>query len=307
MLRISLLLVGAWTLLAQDSSQRNFFAINGLSATLSSGIEFRYTVISYPGNDHARLIDVSGVSVGDPEPVVHRFVVDETHHQYFGYDISAEPAAAPGQYRVTIAPLTLNPEKLPEHFHHAYSGPLSPILLPKYPDPQIVSDGDTIELDLLVSPDGRQKVSDHIQVMRKPEPGAAVSTAEPRDFTPDDGPVNIDFEDAKVWVNGQKYSGQTSFDTMRGATVSFSFPGRGRYILSLAPHEGFNKMGAVRDNVFSFETDGQQYEVRTMHLILGSKGSWNLYVLHDPSYVPEVNSGSVRVETNRLENLLGKR
>jgi Sigma-70 region 2 len=42
-------------------------------------------------------------------------------------------------------------------------------------------------------------------------------------------------------------------ETRRGATVWFCYPGQGRYILSLVPHEGF---------------------------ILGSKGAWNLYVLH---------------------------
>ncbi len=303
MLRINLILVAAWTLFAQDSSHRNY----SLSATLPSGIEFKYKVFSIPsGSDHPRLIDVSGVEVGDPENVAHRFVVDETHHQYFGYDISAEPADTPSQYRVTISPLTLNPEKLPEQFRHASRGPLTPIFLAKYPDPQIVSDGDTIELDLLVSPDGQQKIVDNILVT-KPEPVAATSAQEPKDFTPDDAPIDIDFENATVWINGQKYSGHTSFDRMPGATVTFYFPGRGRYILSLVPHEGFSKMGAVRDNVFLFEADGQQYEVRTMNLILGSKGSWNLYVLHDPSYVPDFAAGSVHVETNRLENLVAKR
>jgi hypothetical protein len=68
-------------------------------------------------------------------------------------------------------------------------------------------------------------------------------------------------------------------ETRRGATVWFCYPGQGRYILSPVPHEGF---------------------------ILGSKGAWNLYVLHAPSYAPKENR-QVRFATDRLENLLPKR
>jgi hypothetical protein len=169
-----------------------------------------------------------------------------------------------------------------------------------------VNDGDIIELELLTSPDGQQKVVDYIQVTGLPEPPAATSTGAPKDFTPDDGPIHIDFDDAKVWIDGQKYSGSTSFDSMAGATVFFHYPGQGRYILSLVPHEGFSKMGAIRDNAISFQANGQQYEVRTMHLILGVKGSWNLYGMHDPSYVPNIDTGSVQVGTSRLERLVAR-
>ena len=205
--------------------------------------------------------------------------------------------------------ITLTPKDLPEHFQGSAKGPLVPVLLPKYPEPQVINESDTIELNLLVSPDGKQKVVDYIQVAKKPEPLATSNEQLPRDYTLDDGPVNFAFDnDISVWVDGEKYSGSTWSETRAGATVWFYCPGQGRYILSLVPHEGFSKAGAIRDNVISFQGNGQHYEVRTMKLILSSKGAWNLYVLHDPSYESTVaDAQSVQVGTDRLENLLPRR
>jgi hypothetical protein len=304
-----LLFIGALTIWAQDPDpwQHHPGWIMSAAASGPSRIEVRLAAIAQPPRgDLAALFGLSGVETG-PGNVVYRFVIDEARRQYFGYDISTEATSVAGQNRVTIAPLTWTPRDLPARLQISSKGPLTPVLLPKYPEPQIVSESDTIELDLLVSPDSRQKVVDYIQVAKRPEPATATSIAAPRNFTPDDGPVNFDFEhETSVWVNGEKYSRSSWSETKRGATVWFYFPGKGRYILSLVPHEGFSKTGAIRDNVISFEGDGQEYEVRTMKLILGSKGAWNLYVLHDPSYAPKENR-QVRFATDRLENLLPKR
>ena len=70
------------------------------------------------------------------------------------------------------------------------------------------------------------------------------------------------------------------------------------------PHEGFQKSGAIRDNVISFQSDGQQYEVRTAAPLLGSKGAWNLYVLHDPQFQSRTDVLSIGLD--RMDNLLPK-
>jgi hypothetical protein len=300
-----LLFLAALPFWAQHPRQKYRGQLMSLSATTSSGIQFRYAVVSEPPrNDLAGRVDISGVMTGDSD-AVHRFVIDKVHRQYFGYDISAERGTTPGQFRVTIAPLLLRPDQLPDEFRLANNA-LSTVSLPRYPEPQIVNDGDIIELDLLVSPDGQHKVVDYIEVSAKPEPPAATRTEPPKDFAPDDAPIHFDFDYATLWINGEKYPGSTSFDTHPGATVFFDLPSEGRYILSLVPHEGFTRMGAIRDNIISLQANGRQYEVRTMHLILGSKGSWNLYGLHDPSYIPHAASNSVQVGTSRLERLVAR-
>jgi hypothetical protein len=99
-----------------------------------------------------------------------------------------------------------------------------------------------------------------------------------------------------------------AFTKMRtGATLWFYFPGRGRYILSLVSHDGFRRMGVIRDNVISFQSAGREYQVRLINLILGSKGAWNLYGLHDPAYEPKAGTMQiVQGGVNRVENLLPK-
>jgi hypothetical protein len=41
------------------------------------------------------------------------------------------------------------------------------LVLPRYPDPVVVENGDTIALDLLVSPDGKRKIVDYLEISYK--------------------------------------------------------------------------------------------------------------------------------------------
>jgi hypothetical protein len=173
-----------------------------------------------------------------------------------------------------------------------------------------VEEGDTIALDLLASPDGKQKLVDYIQVGRRLEPGAANSRTEARDFTLDDGPATFQFTmPTRFYINGQPFAGLGGFTTMRtGATLWFAIPGRGRFVLSLTPHEGFLKGGTIRDNVVAFQDGADRYEYRASSPVLGAGKAWNLYVLHDPRYQPKAGMESaVSGGVDRLENLLPKR
>ncbi len=287
--------------------QQGFFRIDQIDSLM-----LRFNAVAEPPLENPGGLKLAWV-VNKALNVWHRFVIDKIHQQYFGYDLSVKPATG-GEYRITFGPPSTVPDGL------AYldgAAALSPVPLPKYPDSQLVKSGDTIALDLLVSPDGKQKIVDYIQFTSAPpaDPPVAISTEEPRDFTLDDGPVTTDFA-GFILINGQKFQGVTWFDKKPGATMWFSFPGQGRYILSLAPHDGFLKLGAIRDNVISFQSDGQQYEVRMKNSMVNSGGAWNLYVLHDRSYQPEktaqqmipggVPAGMPTVigGTDRLDNLL---
>jgi hypothetical protein len=191
------------------------------------------------------------------------------------------------------------------------------------PEPQLVSVGTTIAVDVLVSADGKRKVVDYIQFpilpTTLPTVGPSLPTAAnaPKDLTLDDGPLQFDFA-GFVSIDGRTFQGPTWFSPGKngGATLWFSLPGKGRFILSLAPHDEFAKLGAIWDNVISFESDGQKYEIRMKSPIVGSGGAWNIYVLHDTSYKPDnsilsmisrdLAAGTPIVigGTDRLENLL---
>ena len=146
------------------------------------------------------------------------------------------------------------------------------------------------------------------------------STGAPKDYTLDDGPLKFDFI-GEVSINGERFAGPALFLAGRrdGFTPWFSFPGKGRFVLSLAPHAGFVKAGAIRDNEISFRAEGQVYQITMNSPVVGSGGVWNLYLLHERSYqldgavlalLPSGLAGSgtpmVVGRTDRLENLLTK-
>jgi hypothetical protein len=297
MRKTSLFLLCAAAVFAQETDHPG--TLMSGTATMSRngvGYQFRYETVVEP--PPARMSDVrlDGGLRGDHN-VVHREMIDHVHHQYFGYDLAAVPGPGVDEYTVTISPLSV------ASMMQKVSA--NPVPLPRYPPPTIVKEGDTIALDLLESADGKQKVVDYIHVSRLPEATAATTTAEPRDYTPDDGTPTLNGNGMKVLVNGQTVSGVMGTTIKPGATLWVSARNQGRFILSLVPQAGFQKSGAIRDNVISFQAAGQQYEIRTQNPILGRKGAWNLYVLHDPTYQPKMDGISVGLD--RLENLLPKR
>jgi len=122
------------------------------------------------------------------------------------------------------------------------------------------------------------------QRLDRPDIAPADPHLVPRDFTVDDGPVSIKVP-FQVFVNGKEFQGHTigwHIDT--GSTMWLGLPHQGMYILSLAPREGykFQKAGAIRNHVIAFQSDGNQYEIRTSGPIAGAEKAWDLYVLHLP-------------------------
>ena len=126
----------------------------------------------------------------------------------------------------------------------------------------------------------------------------ANSNLVPQDFTVDDVPISIELP-FEVLVDGTPWQGRTigwHIDRVllhsetgithleTGSTMWLGLTGRGMYILSLAPREGYNfqKAGAIRDNVIAFDDGDSRYEIRTSGPILGSDKAWNLWVLHLP-------------------------
>jgi hypothetical protein len=160
----------------------------------------------------------------------------------------------------------------------------------------------------MASPDGKQKLTDYIQILSHPaQPPAPAVTGEARDYTIDDGPISFDQTDMTISINGQPSRLLVTFDGRPGATFWMSTPGQGRYILSLVPHAGFTKSGTIRDNSLSVEDGQNTFMVQFLNPIAGAGKAWNLYMFHDPSYTPRPGAdvgGRLIMGTDRLENLL---
>jgi hypothetical protein len=118
-----------------------------------------------------------------------------------------------------------------------------------------------------------------------PEIAAANPNLVPQDFSVEDVPISIQVP-FQLLVNGKEWKGHTvGWHIDPGSTIWLGLPGRGMYLLSLAPREGydFQKSGAIRGHVITFQGGGEQYEIRTSGSILGSDKAWNLYMLHLPA------------------------
>jgi len=270
-------------------------------ATLRSGAVFAYRSVLRPANQSPTGFGAGGMFTEPLENTIHRYMIDRNSGSYFGYDIVIGMADTTGAYLVTFEPLS-HIEKIDDAANLKLS------VLPQYPAPQVMHDGEIIELDLMVSPDGKKRLTDIISIrLHEPPPAAAKTTAAPRDFTIDDGAITFDATRYTFWKQGQKYSGPTGFTGKPGGTFWIAIPGQGRYILSLTAHEGFAKSGTVRDNVVAFEDAGQRYELRLQSPIAGAGKAWNLYVMHDLTYAPgQGPPGMVSFGTDRLENLIAR-
>jgi hypothetical protein len=281
--RLALLLLVAAALPAQEVMSMSGDLANGLVVRIRGRIE--------PPLKGSKIPDYWG-GIADDHDRVHRSVGDLATKTIFGYDLFAEPAGEPDRFLIRIEPLTKTMTE----------GRI--VMLPAYPPSQIVREGDVIALDLLVSPDGKQKLVDYIEVGRKNGPASTGLT--PRDFTFDDGPLTLRFDSGiHCFVNGRPLPDTIAFTVRRGSTIWFVIPGRGRYILSLSPQDGFQKAGAIRGHVVSFQDGPDTFEFRTGGPILGAGKAWNLYVFHDAMYQPAPALRSIiQGGVDRLDNLI---
>ncbi len=293
MFRISLLFACAAAALAQPG-ERTVMSGNMI---LRSGVVFDYRAVLRPAGTSLKGFGAGGVLTDSKGNIIHRYMIDENNKLYFGYDVVVGSADVAGAYLVTFQPLS-DVEKIRE------TAGLKPAPPPLFPAPQMMHDGEIIELDLMVNPDGNRRLTDIIAIqMHESAPQAAKTIAAPRDFTVDDGPINFDTTRYSFWERGQEYKGMSGFTGKPGKTLWFTIPGDGHYVVSLTPHEGFAKSGTIRDNVVAFGDSGMQYELRLRTPVAGAGKAWNLYVMHSSGSVWDHVSG-MQFGTDRLENLL---
>src|SRR5205807_6839349 len=226
MLKTSLLCLFAAVAVAQTDAPGRRELMSGSGAMTKDGVGIRYkTVLSWigvPPDNFGRLMG-GGILVDNKG--IHRAMVDKRNGSYFGYDIVIGEADPANGHLTTFLP----PSHVDRMIERIGGGtPLRLMPLPKYPEPQIVHDGDIIELDLMASPDGKQRLTDYIEILsHQPIPPAAKTAAEPRDFTVDDGPVNFDAVGVTILKQGQQLRELWGFTARPGATFWIAFPGQG--------------------------------------------------------------------------------
>jgi len=224
---------------------------------------------------------------------IRRVFIDSGGSMYFGYALVIEPLASAGQFKVSVRPLS--PEDEAElrarkafrtrtiHPNYNAAG------LSRSAAPQVIADGDTFALDVLVNPKTGDKVTDFVTVSTdesrvRETPKGDVT---PRDFTLED--VEMKMINYQLLINGELVAGGKRSGAAAGPVIWFHLQERGRFIFSLKPHEGydFQKIGTIERNKVKFTLNGEHYEWVSDVPVVNTGGPWNLYVLYDPNYVPD--------------------
>lgn len=238
----------------------------------------------------------------DDDHVIHRILVDRVGTFLFGYDLVVEPVATSKQFRVFVKPLSAEFQQRLRMRNSFMQRPLklnaSISTLPRSTEAQLIEDGDAFALDLLVNPQTGDKIVDTVKVSYdrsnltdEQDPGPSM-TVPPQDFTLAN--VELSVKDYQLEINGEVAGGGKAARGCQGALIWFYVPGRGRYIFSLIPHAGyeFRKSAMINDNKISFDDGKDRFVWTSSAPVIGSGGTWNLWMLYDPDYVPLSDSYS---------------
>jgi hypothetical protein len=263
---------------------------------MKGGYFVAFTTEANPSN--ARSLSSSFAEAYFKSQTIRRVFVDSGSDFFFGYDLVIEPVADAKQFRVLVRPLGAEDEKelrarasfKTRRMHPDYNV----AGLSRASAPQLIEDGDAFALDVLVNPQTGSKIVDVVQVsfdqtkLRE----APMSVSPPRDYTLADVELNI--SNYRLLVNGELVAGAKRTGGCAGPLVWFHLPGKGRFIFSLTPHEGydFRKVATIEHNKITFNWDGSQYEWFSSSPIIGSGGNWNLWVTRDADYIPEFYDSS---------------
>ncbi len=245
----------------------------------------------------------TGFNETEKESRVHRVLADRASGTYFGYDLVIESVASTlDKFKVSIKPLSIKP---PETMRLS---DLTALTLPKYPADMVVADSDSIAIDVLVNPQTKVNIVDYIKITtKKPRlsDSSPLNTAvkasssddrglfgkqKTRDFTPNDVKLRLTSPEFLVGGTVSPLLGSRWEGIIEGSIVHVYIPEKGRFIFSLYPQSNFNfqKSAAIEDNKIVFQSDGQRYELTSAAPIVGFGGSWNLWILHDSDYRPDL-------------------
>jgi len=204
------------------------------------------------------------------------YVHDRSAHRFYGYEYLVQPLGG-GQFKVTIDPLqTATLQKGP----FVVTGEPAP--LPLVPMPQIVSDGQPIDIDVYRS--ATERIYVQFQVSASPfSSGVHVRT-------PESQPNHLRTRNPKIYKNGVLV-GSADGDAS-GASIFFRLPGEGRYLITLDPtgNLAFVAAGQVHGSVLEFQSGNNTYRLESAQP-LASGSSRPIYVFYDSAFASQLKPG----------------
>ncbi|HYJ46067.1 MAG TPA: hypothetical protein VEV81_05585, partial [Pyrinomonadaceae bacterium] len=227
--------------------------------------------VSFSTTPEPKAADISSWSISFAEPnfetnTIRRVFVDKDSSYYFGYALIIETLPATKKFKVAVRPL--GPEDEPQlranktiqsrRLHPNYDA----TSLPRSVGAQVIGDGDTFALDILVNPQTGDKITDIVTVSASLTGLREAPVSEsPRDFTLED--VEMKMINYRLLINGELVAGGKQSGACAGPLIWFHLPEHGgRFIFSVMPHPGydFRKIGTIENNKIKFTLDGANYE-----------------------------------------------
>ena len=237
----------------------------------------------------------------DEDQVIHRVLLDPAGKYIFGYDLVIQALAASKKFNITVKPLDAKIER--KLLGNGID--VQPARIPTLREsgkPQVMDDGDSFALDLLVNQNTGVKIIDFVKVsFERSNLWDSNPKTPPRDFTLD--AIALRLVDFRLMIDGNIVAAGKRGTDFSGALIWCYVEGHGRFIFSLVPREGypFVKTGVINDNKIEFAAKGKRYEWFSSSSILPSGGTWNVWVLHDPKYVPFGPKEVMQKEPGTLE------
>ena len=218
--------------------------------------------------------------------IIHRVLTDAQNNVVFGYDLWVNADPLTKKFSLVVLPAD-------EAFRRTFLKDTSArtggsfATFPKSTSPQMLDDGDAVSLDLLVNNESGVKIVDVVSVtFDRSTLRESNLESVPKDFTLD--AVALSIKGYSLTINDKLIGKSKSSIGCEGALLWLYVPERGRFIFSLVPREGYDfaKVAVLDENRIEFTLDGERYEWLSSASILPNGGTWNLWVLHDTSYVP---------------------
>lgn len=285
----------SFTAIAQEARGRDRTEpMFNASTRLPNGIRVAFAAQTEPPG--AMQFESSYVETDGSEGI-HRVFIDKKGGLFFGYDVKVEPVASTQQIKVSIMPMSASfEERLRRRSAFRTRGvdvDFQSSSLFQTQAAHVLNDGDILAVDALINQKTGVRIVEIIKASFEEIPlrrGHSTTDSNPaRDFTLND--VELKVINYRLLVNDEVVAGFAPTGGCSGSILWFYLPERGRFIFSIKPHEGydFQKIGKIENNKIYFTEGGEHYQWISSDPILGMGGTFNLWVLRDSQYRPEVD------------------
>lgn len=222
--------------------------------------------------EHAISVGMGSASVDSSvagKTTIHRFVRDNFQHVYVRYELTVEALTEPGTFRASFAESDVKSNSWPPTYEQWSVRPPT-----KLPSPQIVKEGETINLELHSDGPVQPRLVDYIHF--GPQQKVSLRKDVAKDVYADDAEFTL--AAPRLRLNGAETNALA--DSYMGRWFVVNIPERGRYTVAFKPRAepGFEKVGEVSGNSLFFAAGTDVLRIDCADRIAMGSGTYNVYV-----------------------------